>query len=278
MLVVEFFADKIPGLDTVWDGCTPSSAFRRAWRWPRRVRWRSTARRGPRSRRCSAARWRPRARRQGHHARGGQHVARAVLQRRPVAVSTTPRCRRCCGWRSATQCGSSFALAVALVLMVAVTVLLFKFLRALLARCARGSARQRPREPSDLTKVHAMFNKILIANRGEIACRVAATARRMGVRTVAVYSDADAHATHVAACDEAVHIGASAARGQLSAQRPHHRSGQATPARRRSIRATASCRENEAFRAGLRRCRAGLHRAAGRSPSTRWAARAAPRR
>ncbi len=57
-----------------------------------------------------------------------------------------------------------------------------------------------------------MFNKILIANRGEIACRVAATARRMGVRTVAVYSDADAHARHVHACDEAVHIGASAPR------------------------------------------------------------------
>ena len=57
-----------------------------------------------------------------------------------------------------------------------------------------------------------MFNKILIANRGEIACRVAATARRMGIRTVAVYSDADASAKHVAACDEAVHIGGSAPR------------------------------------------------------------------
>ncbi len=55
-----------------------------------------------------------------------------------------------------------------------------------------------------------MFTKILIANRGEIACRVAATAKRMGVKTVAVYSDADANAKHVAACDEAVHIGASA--------------------------------------------------------------------
>ncbi len=55
-----------------------------------------------------------------------------------------------------------------------------------------------------------MFKKILIANRGEIACRVAATARRMGIRTVAVYSDADAHAKHVAVCDEAVHIGGSA--------------------------------------------------------------------
>ncbi len=55
-----------------------------------------------------------------------------------------------------------------------------------------------------------MFTKILIANRGEISCRVAATARRMGIRTVAVYSDADAHAKHVAACDESVHIGTSA--------------------------------------------------------------------
>ena len=55
-----------------------------------------------------------------------------------------------------------------------------------------------------------MFKKILIANRGEIACRVAATAKRMSIRTVAVYSDADANAKHVAACDEAVHIGGSA--------------------------------------------------------------------
>jgi 3-methylcrotonyl-CoA carboxylase alpha subunit len=52
-----------------------------------------------------------------------------------------------------------------------------------------------------------VFAKLLIANRGEIACRVARTARRLGVCTVAVYSDADAHAAHVAACDEAVHIG-----------------------------------------------------------------------
>jgi 3-methylcrotonyl-CoA carboxylase alpha subunit len=54
-----------------------------------------------------------------------------------------------------------------------------------------------------------MFHTILIANRGEIACRVAATARRMGIRTVAVYSDADANAAHVHACDESVHIGAA---------------------------------------------------------------------
>ncbi len=55
-----------------------------------------------------------------------------------------------------------------------------------------------------------MFKKILIANRGEIACRVAATARRLGMRTVAVFSDVDAQAKHVLACDEAVHIGGNA--------------------------------------------------------------------
>lgn len=57
-----------------------------------------------------------------------------------------------------------------------------------------------------------MFSKILIANRGEIACRVAETARRMGIKTVAVYSEADAHAKHVAACDEAVLIGPAPAK------------------------------------------------------------------
>ncbi len=52
-----------------------------------------------------------------------------------------------------------------------------------------------------------MFKKILIANRGEIACRVIKTARKMGIATVAIYSDADRHALHVEMADEAVHIG-----------------------------------------------------------------------
>ncbi|GJE28206.1 acetyl-CoA carboxylase biotin carboxylase subunit [Methylobacterium organophilum] len=56
-----------------------------------------------------------------------------------------------------------------------------------------------------------MFEKILIANRGEIACRIIKTARKMGIKTVAVYSDADRDAVHVAMADEAVHIGPAAA-------------------------------------------------------------------
>jgi 3-methylcrotonyl-CoA carboxylase alpha subunit len=65
-----------------------------------------------------------------------------------------------------------------------------------------------------------MLNKILIANRGEIACRVAATARRLGIATVAVYSDADAGAKHVQACNESVRLGPAPAqesylRGEL---------------------------------------------------------------
>ena len=57
-----------------------------------------------------------------------------------------------------------------------------------------------------------MFTKILIANRGEIACRVAATAKLLGIQTVAVYSDADALAKHVQVCDEAYRLGPAAAK------------------------------------------------------------------
>jgi propionyl-CoA carboxylase alpha chain len=65
-----------------------------------------------------------------------------------------------------------------------------------------------------------MFKKILIANRGEIACRIMRTAKRMGIKTVAVYSDADRHSLHVRMADEAVHIGpAPSAQSYLVAER-----------------------------------------------------------
>ena len=65
-----------------------------------------------------------------------------------------------------------------------------------------------------------MFKKILIANRGEIACRVMRTAHRMGVATVAVYSDADAKSLHVEMADEAIRIGpAPVSKSYLKANR-----------------------------------------------------------
>ena len=56
-----------------------------------------------------------------------------------------------------------------------------------------------------------MFTKILIANRGAIACRIIRTLKKMGIKSVAVYSDADRHAAHVMEADEAIHIGPAAA-------------------------------------------------------------------
>ena len=71
-----------------------------------------------------------------------------------------------------------------------------------------------------------MITSLLIANRGEIACRVIRTARRLGIRTVAVYSDADAKALHVRMADEAVHIGPSPARESYLRRRQDHRRGE----------------------------------------------------
>ncbi|MFB1036585.1 MAG: biotin carboxylase N-terminal domain-containing protein, partial [Sinobacterium sp.] len=57
-----------------------------------------------------------------------------------------------------------------------------------------------------------MFTKILIANRGEIACRIITTAKKMGISTVAVYSDVDKNSLHVTEADEAIYIGAAPSR------------------------------------------------------------------
>ena len=87
-----------------------------------------------------------------------------------------------------------------------------------------------------------MFTSVLIANRGEIACRIARTAKRLGLRTIAVYSEADANALHVRLCDEAHAIGPPPAARELSRHRQIDR-GRAKPrAPTASIPATAFCR------------------------------------
>jgi 3-methylcrotonyl-CoA carboxylase alpha subunit len=75
-----------------------------------------------------------------------------------------------------------------------------------------------------------MFDKILIANRGEISCRIAATASRLGIRTVAVYSDADRNSKHVAVANESVHIGRAPANESYLCIEPLIRAAKATGA------------------------------------------------
>ena len=95
-----------------------------------------------------------------------------------------------------------------------------------------------------------MFRKILIANRGEIACRVIKTARRLGVRTVAVFSEADANARHTRLADEAVLIGPPRRATAIS---PSTGSSPqpARPAPKRSIPATGSCPRTQDFAGGV---------------------------
>ena len=116
-----------------------------------------------------------------------------------------------------------------------------------------------------------VFDKILIANRGEIACRVARTARRMGIRTVAVYSDAERDALHVAACDEAYRLGPPPPRESYLDGATHHRDR----ARRRGAQAIhpgyGFLSENEDFAAACARGRASCSSARRRRRSRRWA-------
>ena len=102
-------------------------------------------------------------------------------------------------------------------------------------------------QPSSLPSSLPMFTSVLIANRGEIACRIARTAKRLGMRTIAVYSTADAGALHVRHCDEAYLIGGAEPRAELSRHRAPDRGREEGECRSASIPATAFLSENAEF-------------------------------
>ena len=93
-----------------------------------------------------------------------------------------------------------------------------------------------------------MFEKILIANRGEIAVRIARTCKRLGIRTVAVYSDIDARSPHVRAADEAVAIGPSRSDQSYLVKEKILEAARMPAAARPSIPATASFRRTPLLR------------------------------
>lgn len=122
----------------------------------------------------------------------------------------------------------------------------------------------------------APFDKILIANRGEIACRVIATCRTLGIATVAVYSDADRNARHVRLADEAVHIGASPAQQSYLRGEAILEAARATGAQ--AIHPGYGFLSENATFAGPVRTLASSSSAHRQRRFARWATRALPRR
>ena len=132
------------------------------------------------------------------------------------------------------------------------------------SRCAGTSA-------AAVLIARAMFASVLIANRGEIACRIARTARRLGMRTIAVYSEADADALHVRLCDEAYPIGPAPAARELSRRRAASSRSRARPRAQCIHPGYGFLSENPEF---AEACAAGRHRL--RRPAARGDPRHGP--
>ena len=140
----------------------------------------------------------------------------------------------------------------------------------------RGRRAQRGWPASRWSRLPGVLASVLVANRGEIARRVIRTARRMGIRAIAVYSEADADLPFVRAADEAVLIGPAAARPQLPRRRRRAGRGRGRPARPPIHPGYGFLAENAAFAAARHRRRADLGRPAARRRSSRWATRSTP--
>ena len=270
MVFAEFFADKIPGVDTVWDLVhtvirIPAGAALAAgvfgdsppaWTMAAAIIGGTLAAGSHFTKAGTRA--------------GDQHLARTRVQLGRVIRRRFAGGRACVPRRSRIRSSPSLVVAAArVVLDLAAAEALAFHSRHHRTVSVAGSHMRVPSHGATVAEASAMFERILIANRGEIACRVARTARRMGIRTVAVYSDADAGAMHVDRLRRRAASRAAAAARELSQQRRDHRRREGDRRAGHSPGIRLPLGERSICRSRCRR-RAHVHRAAAERRFARW--------